>query len=33
MVGALVLARAVNEPELTYEILRAATSDLMSRQC
>jgi TetR/AcrR family transcriptional regulator, transcriptional repressor for nem operon len=32
MVGALVLARAVNEPELTCEILRAATSDLMSRQ-
>lgn len=32
MVGALVLARAVNEPELAREILRTATSDLTSRK-
>lgn len=31
MVGALVLARAVNEPELAREILRTATSHLTSR--
>jgi TetR/AcrR family transcriptional regulator, transcriptional repressor for nem operon len=32
MVGAMVLARAVNEPELANEILRTVTSDLMSRK-
>jgi TetR/AcrR family transcriptional regulator, transcriptional repressor for nem operon len=32
MVGAIVLARAVSEPELANEILRTVTSDLTSRQ-
>jgi TetR/AcrR family transcriptional repressor of nem operon len=32
MVGAIILARAVNEPELADEILRTAAFDLTSRQ-
>jgi hypothetical protein len=32
MVGAIILARAVNEPQLADEILRTAAFDLTSRR-